>query len=238
MMSFPRVGIIGGMGPAATILLQQRLLDAVQVSDDDGHIPLLVDMNPQVPSRIDYLIHGTGSNPGPVLSRMARSLEAGGAEILAMPCCTAHHFAEHIEQSTSIPFLNMVALSVQEIAQEVPAMGKVGILASPASQKIGLFGTALKPHGFTAVYAEESSKILKIIEGIKRQGPTDEYIEATQQAVNQLVKAGVSAVLIGCSEFSLVANKLELELPVVDAVDVLARHIVHFKTVSNSNTGT
>ena len=96
-MKAPRVGVLGGMGPAATILMQQRLIDAVTVSGDNGHIPLLVDMNPQVPSRIDYLLHDSGVSPGPVLSRMARNLEAGGVDVLAMPCCTAHYFADQIE---------------------------------------------------------------------------------------------------------------------------------------------
>ena len=86
-----RVGILGGMGPQATILLMQKVLAAVPAQDDAGHIPLIVDQNPQVPSRIRRLIEGVGEDPGPVLADMARRLVAGGAEALAMPCNTAHH---------------------------------------------------------------------------------------------------------------------------------------------------
>ncbi|HCE72467.1 MAG TPA: aspartate racemase, partial [Ruegeria sp.] len=106
------VGILGGMGPEATILLQQRLLATVRAADDADHLPLLIDMNPQVPSRIAHLIQGTGTDPGPTLAQMARGLEQAGATALGMPCNTAHHYAPAIEAAVSIPLLNMVSLSV------------------------------------------------------------------------------------------------------------------------------
>jgi aspartate racemase len=73
---------------------------------------LIVDQNPQVPSRIRRLIEGTGEDPAPVLAAMARRLEGAGAEALAMPCNTAHHFADAIRAAAGVPFLDMVALSV------------------------------------------------------------------------------------------------------------------------------
>ena len=108
-----RVGILGGMGPEATILMQQRLLQAIPAQDDSDHIPLLIDMNPQAPSRIAHLIEGTGGDPAPVLAQMARRLETGGAEALAMPCNTAHSYAASITSAVEIPLLNMVTLSAE-----------------------------------------------------------------------------------------------------------------------------
>ncbi len=108
-----RVGILGGMGPEATVLLMQRIIAATPASDDADHLPLIVDQNPQVPSRIRHLIEGTGEDPGPVLAAMARRLQAAGAEALAMPCNTAHHYAPAIRQATAIPLIDMVALSVR-----------------------------------------------------------------------------------------------------------------------------
>ena len=97
MMRTPRtIGILGGMGPAATVLMMQRIIAAVPAEDDRGHIPLLVDSNTQVPSRIAALIEGTGADPTPELIRMARRLEAAGAEGLAIACNTAHHYVPRI----------------------------------------------------------------------------------------------------------------------------------------------
>ena len=75
------VGILGGMGPEATILLMQKVMAAVPARDDADHVPLIVHQNPQVPSRIKALIEGTGEDPGPTLARMARDLQAAGAQI-------------------------------------------------------------------------------------------------------------------------------------------------------------
>ena len=92
-MGLRRIGILGGMGPEATVALMQRVIALVPARDDADHVPLIVDQNPQVPSRIAYLIEGRGEDPGPVLIAMARRLETAGAEAIAMPCNTAHHWA-------------------------------------------------------------------------------------------------------------------------------------------------
>jgi aspartate racemase len=106
------VGILGGIGPEATVLLMKRLLKAVEAHDDADHIPLIVHQNPGVPSRIRRLIEGTGEDPGPVLAQMARDLQAAGAEALAMPCNTAHAYAPEIMAATPLPFLDMRATTV------------------------------------------------------------------------------------------------------------------------------
>ena len=112
-----RVGILGGMGPGATILVMQKVLAAVYADDDADHVPLIVDQNSQVPSRIKHLIEGTGSDPAPVLADMARRLAAGGAEAVAVPCNTAHHYAPTIRAAVDLPFLDMIELSVDRAAQ-------------------------------------------------------------------------------------------------------------------------
>ena len=94
------IGILGGMGPEATILLQKKLMSALpDATGDEDHIPLIIDMNPQVPSRIAHLINGTGEDPSFVLASMARRLEGAGATALAMPCNTAHHYASVIQNA-------------------------------------------------------------------------------------------------------------------------------------------
>lgn len=138
------IGILGGMGPEATILLQQKLMAALpNAKGDEDHIPLLIDMNPQVPSRIDHLINGKGADPAPVLSEMARRLEGAGAAALAMPCNTAHHYAGAIKDAVGIPFLNMVDLSAAYVAGLKDAGAFVGMLASPAVRLTHLFDKAL-----------------------------------------------------------------------------------------------
>lgn len=120
------IGILGGMGPEATILLMQRILEGTPAPagrdrDDADHVPLLVDNNTQVPSRIRHLIEGTGEDPAPTLAAMVRRLEAAGAEALAMPCNTAHSYASAIRDAATVPFLDMVGLTAAAVDSERPA---------------------------------------------------------------------------------------------------------------------
>lgn len=227
-----RVGILGGMGPAATILLQQRILEATTVSRDDGHLPLLIDMNPQVPSRIDYLIHAKGQNPGPVLASMASALQSNGVAAIAMPCCTAHHFAHDIEASISIPFLNVLELLANQLMNVVSSGASVGLLASPATEKIGLFKEAFMPYGLAVEYPADSAAMLDCIESIKRQGVHDEHVQVLQTAIRELEDRGTAALVVGCSEFSLLSRQLSSPLPVIDAMDMLAQSIIGFASES------
>ena len=173
-MTLRPIGILGGMGPEATILLQRKLVEAVPVSDDRDHIPLLIDMNPQVPSRIDHLIEWKGEDPGPTLAAMARRLQGAGAAALAMPCNTAHHYADAITDAVTVPLLNMVKLAADHAVSELGAGGCVGVLASPAVRRTRLFETALQARGLSIVWPTDSDRLLTAIRRIKVDGPSDD----------------------------------------------------------------
>ncbi|MFW6037888.1 MAG: aspartate/glutamate racemase family protein, partial [Desulfonatronovibrio sp.] len=106
-------GILGGMGPEATVDLMNRVIKATPAKDDEDHIRMVVDNNPKVPSRIKALIQGDGSSPGPCLREMARKLESWGVDFLAMPCNTAHFYHQEIQEAVSIPVLDMISLAVE-----------------------------------------------------------------------------------------------------------------------------
>jgi len=216
------VGILGGMGPEATILLQQRLLACVQARDDADHLPLLIDMNPQVPSRIAHLIDGTGADPAPVLAAMARRLEHAGATALAMPCNTAHHYAPQIAAAVSIPFLNMVDLSVAVAAQRLGRGAMVGFLASPAVRRAGVFDAALKAAGLTALWPQDTDALLIAIRAIKAGNATDRARQILTKAGDDLATNGAAMIFIACSEFSILAPSLSFAVPTLDTIDVLA----------------
>ena len=221
------IGILGGMGPQATVMLQSRIIDAVRAEDDADHVPLIVDMNPQVPSRLDWILGEGRVDPAPVLAAMARRLEAAGAEALAMPCNTAHYFADAIRGAVGIPFLDMVDLSCK--AAVALAGGKVGILASPATDRIGLFREALGRHGGEAIWPGDQAAMLAAIRRIKAEGPGERDAEALRVAAETCAGQGAGCLMIGCTEFSLLKGALEGQgLPVLDTLDVLVGEIVAF----------
>ena len=232
-----RVGILGGMGPQATILLMQKVLDAVPAADDADHIPLLVDQNPQVPSRIRRLIEGTGDDPAPVLADMARRLESAGAEALAMPCNTAHHYAPTIRAAIKVPFLDMVDLSVRSAAELAGVDGRVGILASPAVRKFGLFDAPLARFGVQAFYPEDETAMLTTIRRIKTEGPEPETASALRAASNALLQRGAQVQMIACTEFSLLADATAEGATAFDTLDVLVAAIKAFAVGEGARAG-
>ncbi len=219
------VGVLGGMGPEATVLLMQKLIARRAGGDDADHVPLLVHQNPQVPSRIKALIEGTGQSPAPVLAAMARTLEAGGARALAMPCNTAHAYADAIRQAAAVPFLDMIALSTARLAGQGR---RIGMLASPAVRLAGVFDAAFAAAGLTAVWAADDAPILDLIRAVKagRSGPDE--VAALTCAAQGILAQGADHIAIACTELSLLAPHLPRGMGWTDTLDCLADAIVDF----------
>jgi len=220
------VGILGGMGPEATLLLMQKVLQAVPAQDDADHVPLIVHQNPQVPSRIAALIDGTGRDPAPVLAGMAADLERAGARALAMPCNTAHHYAEAVTAATRLPFLNMLELTAAHLAET--GARRVGLLASPATRITGVFGASFAAHGLGCVTVPDEEAILTVIRGVKAGLPAAELAPRLNLEAHRLADSGADHLLIACTELSLLTGGLRVDLRWTDSLDCLTRAIVDF----------
>lgn len=223
-----RVGILGGMGPEATVLLMQRIIAAVPARDDADHIPLLVDQNPQVPSRIAHLIEGRGEDPAPVLAAMGRRLEAAGAEALAMPCNTAHHYTPILRAAVRIPFIDMVALAADRALRLAGPGGRVGLLASPALHKVALYEGPLAARGLSIAYPTNEGALLSAIRHIKAEGPTEAARALLRAASADLLAQGARIQMIACTEFSLVADAVAPGVNAFDTLDCLIEGITAF----------
>lgn len=222
----PIVGILGGMGPEATVDLMRRVIAATPAQDDADHIHMLIDNNPAVPSRIAALIDETGPSPAPELVRMARGLAASGADMLAMPCNTAHYYAGEVAASVTIPFLDMIALTTERIVKTAPAKAKVGMLASTAVLKIGLYERALRRHGLELQLPARQDAVMAIIHSIKSGDTGAVQREALAAITDELAQSGAAIVLVACTELSILAGSIHKTVPVIDALDVLAEKIV------------
>ena len=220
------VGILGGMGPEATVLLMQKVIKAVPARDDADHVPLIVHQNPAVPSRLRFLLDGTGEDPGPVLAVMARALEQAGAQALAMPCNTAHHFAGAIRGAVGVPLIDMIEATVARLAAH--GERRIGLLASPAVRRIGIFDRALTNAGLTPVWPADDAPLLAAIRAIKA-GDTGESPRAGLRAASMdLLAQGAVTQVIACTELSLIPEAVAPEARMLDTLDVLTDAIVGF----------
>ena len=218
-------GILGGMGPEATIDLMRRVVAHTRASDDADHVHLIVDNNPQVPSRIKVLLEGGDVSPGPCLAGMARGLEAQGADFLCIACNTAHNWRGEVARAVNIPVLDMVALATAEAALRAPG-GRVGILASPAVRLTGLYEGPAREQGVEPVYADEKeeARLLSVIRAVKA-GDTGDAVRADlASVVRHMADKGADVLVAACTELGVLG--VEAPVPVVDAADALARAIV------------
>ena len=220
------VGVIGGMGPEATILLMQKVLAGVAARDDADHVPLIVHQNPQVPSRIAALIDGEGADPGPVLADMARALQAAGAQALAMPCNTAHHYSGVIEGATDLPFLNMVDLTVEALAAS--GAQRVGMLASPATRRAAVFDRCFSDHGLSPVWVTDEDALLSMIRAIKAGARAQDVSTDLVGQAQHLLDHGADHLLVACTELSLLSGHLPKTVPRHDSLDCLSAAITRF----------
>jgi aspartate racemase len=220
------VGIIGGMGPEATVELMRRIIAKTPANDDQDHIHLIVESNPKIASRVAHLIEGTGADPSPELVRIAQNLERAGAQALAMPCNTAHAYADPIREAVKIPLLDMVTLTVERIA----AAGKtrrVGLLASTAILRTGLFAKEFAAKGLDTVQPTGQEDVMALIKAVKR-GDTGAKVRDELGRIALELKDQADLLLVACSELSVISKGITVQN--VDSLDVLVDAIVSFAT--------
>lgn len=218
------VGIIGGMGPEATVDLMRRVIEKTPANDDQDHVHLIVESNPKIPSRIAHLIEGTGEDPTPELIRIAGNLQRAGAHALAIPCNTAHAYAHSIRRAVSIPLLDMIDLTVDRLAHS-RRVARVGLLASSAVIATELYAKALANHGIAIAHPKQQDEVMGLIRAVKR-GESGAPVQAALAGVAQSLAQSTDMLLIGCSELSVISSSIEVDF--VDSLDVQAEAIVKF----------
>lgn len=212
------LGVLGGMGPAATVGFLAQLQALTPAQGDADHIRVLMDMNPQVPDR-----NRTPELAEAVLAEMAQRLKTAGAEVLAMPCNTAHAQAAGI-RAAGLPFIDMIA----ETTQAVAASGarRVGVLATPGGE--ALYVAAFQAAGLTPVLLEgpDREAFMARIYGVKA-GETGEAARSRMKALAAgLVARGADGLVAGCTEVPLLLAQADVSVPLTDSAEVLARACV------------
>ena len=221
-------GILGGMGPEATVDLMARIIKNTPAQDDIDHVHCLIDNNPKVPSRIKALIEGTGENPGPAMADMARKLEAAGADFLCIACNTAHNYYRDVAGAVRIPVLNMIELAVDAALGVEPSATGIGILASPAVRTTKLYENVLAPRGIAAVYPDHEAEeaLLDVIKRVKRGDTGAAARQKLAEVVKNLQAKGVHTAIAACTELGVIMAGQSYGLLIVDASEALAKAVV------------
>ncbi|HLP59212.1 MAG TPA: amino acid racemase [Candidatus Deferrimicrobium sp.] len=222
------IGILGGMGPEATVHLFNIIVKFTKADSDQDHIPIIVYNNPKIPDRTAAILHGRPS-PLPALIEGAKRLEKAGADLIIMACHTAHYFYNEICSQINIPFLHLQRETLHHIEQKQKNIKRFGLIATTATIKMGLFqsifneskngleivvpGAADQEMMMTAMYGEKGIKL-----GFKK-----EPRELLLKVIAHLKEKNAEAIIAGCSETSIVLKENEFRLPVFDPLIITAK---------------
>lgn len=230
------VGILGGMGAEAGVELARRIIVASGARIDQEQVPCILITNPTMPDRPTFL-EGRGPDPYPEMERTLRMLVAAGAELIAVPCNTAHVWYDRWCASAGVPVAHMIRAMVRKQA-EAPCRA-VGVLCTRATVNGGVYQACCAEAGIEALMSTEdelSDLVLKAIYGdleaglvgLKGSNKSRPIVDLMLEASRRLIDRGAEAIWLACTEISLVRDELAtaLPVPVADALDVLADEVV------------
>ena len=225
------VGVLGGMGPEATVDFMAKVIALTDASCDQDHVRMLVDHNPQVPNRQDAIL-GDGEDPGQVLADMAADLEASGADFFVIPCNTAYVFEDAILAATHIPLISIVGVSIAAAQESAPDARRIGLLATDGCLQAGMYQAGLEAAGLAAELptADELRELMSLVKSIKAGEQTDATRSAMAGLAEALVSRGAGAIIAGCTEIPLVLGEDAVSVPLISSTDALAAITVELAT--------
>ncbi len=227
-----KLGVVGGVGPAATVDFMHKVVRLTGAARDQDHIKMMVEQNPQIPDRTANLI-GSGADPTISLLATCKQLEAGGANAVAIPCNTAHAFVDRIQPYLSIPIVNMLSEVVQHVRSQLPAVRRVGLLATSGTVASGVYREVAEAAGLQLLVPEEEVQdlVMQAIygeRGVKAGFTSGLCSDHLATAIDHLAEQGAEAVILGCTELPLISIKLATgpSIALLDPTEILAARCV------------
>lgn len=221
------IGIVGGMGPLATCDLFRKIVEVTDAKSDQEHVRVCIDNNTEISDRTAAILSG-GPDPVPEMVKSAVRLQGMGADVLIMPCNTAHYFYDRLVPFVDTPFLNMIEETAKEIRQK--GMKKVGLLATDGTCQSGVYKKVFDAMGIETCMpspARQRSVMDVIYKGVKA-GNLSIDLTGFYEAMEELFADGAETLVLGCTELPVAFDLFQIEKPNIDPTLVLAKAAVRF----------
>ena len=220
------IGILGGMGPEATLNCYAAIIKSTPANTDQEHLRVIIDSNPKVPDRTAAII-SKGASPVPSLVAGCRTLQSAGADFIIIPCVSAHYFLEAVRQEIELPILSIFEAVTENIRSNHPHIQTVGLMGTTGTISGGHFQKRLTDAGLTTVVPDEArqSEVMAAIYDIKNSSPvrTRRQLSSGLAAVAEtLISSGAQGIIAGCTEIPLALRQKHLSVPYFDSLTILA----------------
>lgn len=219
------LGIIGGMGPMATVDLMRKIILSTDAKTDQEHIHILVDNNPQIPDRT-AAIEGRGESPVARMLQSAKLLESQGADVLVIACNTAHYFLDEFKDKVHVPIINMIDEAVKHCVEL--GYSEVGLLCTIGTRNTGIYQKACDKFNIKLVVPDdEEIKALQdmIYLGVKANNFNYDTSNV-KQVISTMRNRGAQAFILGCTETPIAVQMYHLEGNFIDSSLVLAHKAI------------
>ncbi len=219
------LGVLGGIGPLATVYFMDMLVKMTDAESDQQHIPVLCFNHSTIPDRTAYILDHRSPNPLPVMEEDAKLLERAGASCIVIPCNTAHYFYEQLQKAVGVPIINIITETVAAITSRQPEVKKIGILATEGTIAAGSYQKACADRGVACAVPGEADRrsLMNIIYNQVKAGKEADF-EEFMRIIGVMKHDGCDAVILGCTELSIIHRDFHMKrADVVDSLEVLAK---------------
>lgn len=226
------VGIVGGVGPEASNKFCELLIKNTFAKKDQDNIPFLHFCNPQIPDRTDFIV-GNGESPVDELVNTSRALEAAGADFLVIPCNTAHYFLSQIQESVSVPIIDMTKVLVKSVLSGYPPIKRIGLLATTGSIRGEIYQKYFKSVGVEVILLNDEDQEKLVMGAIYgdvgiKAGKKILPKKKLKSAAEKLIDMGAEGIVLGCTEIPLVLKQKDFDVRLYDPMDLTAKEIVRY----------
>ena len=217
----PLLGVLGGLGPMSTVYFCNLLIEHTKALGDSDHIDMLISSRATTPDRTAFILGKSPLDPLPVMLEEAERLVRGGADLIVIPCNTAHYFYEGLLEKIQVPMINIIEETVLHLKQT--GISTFGLLATEGTVFSRAYEKVCNRLGVTCIVPneDEQRRISSIIyDDIKRNRPVElsEFLEIAAS----MQKRGCERLILGCTELSLLKKQLPSDTLFVDSLEVLA----------------
>ncbi len=221
------IGILGGMGPLATCDLFHKIVDITDAACDQAHVRVCIDSNTEIADRTKAILEG-GKDPVPEMVKSAVRLQGMGADVLIMPCNTAHYFYDRIAPFIDIPMLHMIRETAKTVKQR--GLTKVGLLATDGTCRSGVYKAAFDAEGVEMCMPspERQQAVMDVIYKGVKAGNLSIDLTGFYAAMDELFDQGAEVLILGCTELPVAFDLFHIDRPSIDPTMVLAAAAVRF----------
>ena len=224
------LGVLGGMGPMATVDFMRKMVENTPAGRDQDHLQIIVCSDAGIPDRTEAIL-GIGPDPLPAMLEALHRLEAAGASCVAVPCNTAHYWYDSLSALSRLPILHIVEAVAAELGRRGISGGRIGLLATTGTIQAGIYQQRLAHRGFTCVAPDAQDEVMSGIRLVK-VGKIKEARMVLERQAERLLASGCRAVVLACTEVpvALAQASIDLQPNLIDATDALAKACIqHFR---------